>query len=70
MKLAETWNEIPTANLLKVATQWTPRELAVVLKEMDPEKVAGLLSAMPPKLSSSVSRSLKEVASKIPVTDE
>jgi flagellar motility protein MotE (MotC chaperone) len=70
MKLAESWNEIPTDKLLKVASQWSPGELAIVLKEMDPEKVASLLGAMPPKLSSIVSRSLKEVASKIPVKDE
>ena len=39
-KLAEVWDEMPADKLSKVTAKWKPDELAIVLNEMDPAKVA------------------------------
>ena len=62
-KLAEVWNEMPTDKLQKVIEKWKPEDLAVILAEMDPTKVADMLGAMKPDVASKVSLELKKIAS-------
>jgi hypothetical protein len=66
VKLAEVWNEMPSDKLTKVVSKWKPKDLAIVLNEMDPAKVAELLGSMNEKAASAVSLELQKVAAQIP----
>ena len=62
-KLAEVWNEMPTNKLAKVIEKWKAEDLALILTEMDPTKVADILGGMKPEVASKVSLELKKIAS-------
>lgn len=66
VKLAEIWNEMPSDKLSKVVEKWKPSDLAVVLNEMDPAKVADVLGTMKEQTASTVSQELRKVAALAP----
>lgn len=68
-KLAQLWNNVPTAKLADMAKAFDDTELADVLVKMDPEKVAELLTAMDPKKSAKLSKELQRVASLVPKSE-
>lgn len=66
-RLAKLWNEVETPKLLAIAKDWRDPELARVATRMDAGKVAELLSAMPPKRASALSREMQRLASVVPI---
>lgn len=66
-KLAKLWNEVDSKKLLAIAKDWKDPELARVTAKMDPAKVAEILSALPPKRASSLSREMQRLASIVPI---
>jgi MgtE intracellular N domain len=65
-KLAEVWDEMPTDKLIRIAAKWKPSDLAVVMNEMDPAKVAEALGKMDPKTASNISQQMRVIAAQIP----
>lgn len=62
-KLAQLWNNMPTAKLAEVAKEFQDKDLAPILVAMDPEKVAELLGLLEAKRSAKLSKELQRVAS-------
>ena len=62
-KLAQLWNNMPSAKLAEVAKEFQDKDLAPVLVVMDPEKVAELLGLLDSKRSAKLSKELQRVAS-------
>ena len=65
-KLAQLWNNLPSAKLAEVAKEYSDKDLAPVLVAMDPEKVAEFLSLVDSKRSAKLSKELQRVASIVP----
>ncbi len=68
-KLAKLWNGLEAEKLLAIAKNWKDPELARVAAKMDPGKVAEILSEMPAKRASSLSREMQRFASVVPVDE-
>ena len=68
-KLAKLWNEVETPQLLAIAKDWREPDLARVAIKMDAGKVAEMLSAMPPKRASALSREMQRLASIVSASD-
>lgn len=66
-KLARLWNEVEAPKLLAIAKDWKERDLARVVVRMDAEKVAEVLSLLPPKRASALSREMQRLGSVVPV---
>jgi hypothetical protein len=67
-KVAKLWNEMEVAKLQELTTDWTEPDLARVLAQMETEKVAELLAALPPKRASALTRAIQREASRVPAT--
>ena len=65
-KIAQLWNNIPTVKLAELSKLYKDNELADVLVQMDPEKVAELLALLDAKRSAKLSKELQRVASVVP----
>ena len=66
-KLAKLWNEVEAPKLLAIAGDWKDRDLARVTARMEPEKVAEILSLLPPKRASALSREMQKIGSIVPI---
>jgi hypothetical protein len=67
-KVAKLWNEMEVAKLQELTADWTEPDLARVLAQMETEKVAELLAALPPKRASALTRAIQREASRVPAT--
>ncbi len=65
-KLAQLWNNVSTPKLVELTKGFKDNELAVILNNMDPEKVAELLGQLDSTRSARLSRELQKVASIVP----
>lgn len=65
-KLAQLWNSVPTPKLVELCKGFKDSELADVMVNMDPEKVAELLAMLDAKRSALLSKELRKVASVVP----
>jgi hypothetical protein len=64
-KVAKLWNELEPEKLQEIVADWKDPELAKVLARMEVEKVAELLSVLPPDRASKLSRAIQSEASKL-----
>lgn len=62
-KLAKLWNEMDSTKLSLLIKDWKDPEAAKVLVLMDADRVAELLSKLPPAKASSLSKSIQKIAS-------
>ncbi len=67
--VAEVWNGMEPAQLIKIVADWSDSDLALVMAGMDTTKASELLAGLPPKRASNVSRAIEAYASKVPIKD-
>lgn len=66
-KLAQLWEGMEAEALTKVIANWRDADLAKVMAKMDADKVAEVLTGMPPAKASTLSRAIQREASRLPV---
>lgn len=67
--LAKIWNEIKTADLVKIADGFNDEELGIVLFYMEKSKVAEVLAKVDPDRAAKLSKEIQRLASIVPADD-
>jgi len=62
-KLAKLWNELPSGKLAEISKGWKVDDLALVLANMDAQKVAEFLSSIDAKRASELSMQIQSLGS-------
>lgn len=68
-KLAGVWNNMDASVLQLISAEYKPKDLALILNKMEPEKVADLLALLSPKEAASISKEMQALNSIIPTAD-
>jgi len=61
--LAATWNEVETPKLVAILKTWNDPDIARILVEMEPAKVAEILGTLAPDRASKLSKMVEKQAS-------
>ncbi len=61
--LAGLWNAMDATKVMGIVADWKDADVAKVFLQMDPEKVASILSILPPKRASKISALVEKQAS-------